>query len=293
MTPGESHYYPPRKASWRRHVADVEPWLRRLVGWERIRASLGTPLGQFCTALIVPGYSLRWTRFRAFRTHCGILYGCCVLLACAGAGRWVADIAIGLMLGIHTTSLVALAGRSSLNPTVLNILGVTGFALTALQYVVYRPIGHFVLDNLFLPLTMRGEVIVVRPRVDPHRLIAGNTVAYLLRSRHVALDHTGVLSEEGYGIERVLGLPGDHIEFFTQGVQINGIVHEREYRMPSRGELTLPPGTWFIWPHLSEAGRGIEPEVVSSIYLRLALVSERDLVGTPFNRWFGFQQRIP
>lgn len=64
--------------------------------------------------------------------------------------------------------------------------------------------------------------------------------------------------------------------------------------MPVSGELVAPEKHWFIWPELAIYENGnVNDAAVSAMMLQLAVVSEKQLVDRPFERWFGRKQITP
>ena len=74
-------------------------------------------------------------------------------------------------------------------------------------------------------------------------------------------------------------------------IRVNGAFMGRLAYHPKTGEVVVPPGNWYIWPTMKTVvNRMVRQEVISEVIAGRALVSEKQIIGRPFETWFGRKQ---
>src|SRR5262245_29311040 len=105
-----SSYYPPRARWYTSLFFNASKPLRRQFHLEKIRLPGGLSAGRFCLSLLVPGF--------AFYACGQLLLGgllfaghlLAALIFIAALGFFAANVAYGLMIAVHATSIVYLEG---------------------------------------------------------------------------------------------------------------------------------------------------------------------------------------
>jgi hypothetical protein len=93
------------------------------------------------------------------------------------------------------------------------------------------------------------------------------------------------------GFGPVLAVPGDRVEFSEKTFLVNGVPQPLMPHMPAGGSLVVAENRWFIWPSFSISGQGNEARI-SELMMSAATVSQEQLVGKPFKRWFWRKQTL-
>jgi len=261
--------------------------IRRRLALDRIRLPVGVTLFGTLVGILVPGLAVY---LKGSRLWGGAAMGACALAASVfflWLGHPVATWAFALLMSVHATGLLYYLGPlladSSFQFRVFCAVGV----LALLGFVLYLPVGNFLENHWFMPMAVRGQVVVVDKTKSARELNRGDWVAYTVgggRGR-------GVYLIEGYAVGRVLAVGGDQVRFTAESVEINGASLPRLPRMPTDGEIVVPEGALFVWPELDITIRGQVPEGnVTGALLELAVVPASQVVGKPFERWFWRRQ---
>jgi len=275
--------YPPR-ARWYRGL--YVPWLefRRTLYLERISLPGGVSASKCLLGLLVPGFSFIVLERRILGRM--ILAGYCLagLGFMAAFGYRVGSVALGLMIAAHATSIVYLEGRWLAGSEFRTRIGLAILTLIALWGLAYLPLIHLVERQLCMPMRIGDNVIIVQRGVSADSIRRGDWIAWRIQEENAP----GVFVQSGLSIDAVLAVAGDRVEFTKEALLVNGKPLPRAPHMPITGSFVVVEKTWFIWPQLGTNGRADGGEAaVSSAMQRLATVSEKQLVGKPFKRWFG------
>jgi hypothetical protein len=151
---------------------------------------------------------------------------------------------------------------------------------------LYLPIQGQVERHLFRPTTYRGKVMIVHP-CSPWEVRRGELIVYKMEGGL----GTGIYLRTGLGVGPILASPGDRVRFTATTFLVNGFPRERIAGMPAEGEWRISAGNWMVWPDLDISVRGQVPTVnVHGALQQLSMVSEGQLVGKPFKRWFWRRQ---
>lgn len=287
MSEYSSPYYPPR-AHW--YSPLLRPWyrLRRLPWVDKLLDTRLPPLRDLCLTLLLPGYSLRTTGHPRLAKICQLTYLGLGLVFVVALGYIVADLAMGLMIGIHTASAMFGLGLS---------LGPIGYdrrialalsTLTLLCLLFYLPVRNWVTTEFLVPLQCPGNVIIINRQADLRTVRRGDIIAY--QTPEFSPGH-GYLVRAGYGFDPVAAVAGDRVRFMKFGMIVNGEWFPKESYMPASGELIVPEGKVYVW-HSMKTWRA--PVAYPDAVLRdTALVDESRFVGKAFKYWFWRKQTLP
>jgi signal peptidase I len=313
MDPQFSSYYPPRaQERWTpvelgSRMDRLGVWLRRVFerspfGSQTILSLTGT---EFLLCLFVPGYAYGRLRHRALGWgFFGVWWvaGLCVLVL---LGReTVTGWALGAMTSCHASGIGYLLLRereaSREQPvglwTKVWLPTAVWFACAAL---IYWPGFRVFQDAVARPLRIPGEdrLIIVNSRTQAPAVTRNDLIAY--QSDEFRLGAAGglpVVVRGGWMIGRVIGTPGDKVEFGANRVLLNGRSQARQAWMPTSGGFRVEADQWFIWPTVDLRlvnNQQLSEDTVQEAFLRLARVPQENFVGRAFNRWFFHRQDIP
>jgi hypothetical protein len=269
--------------------------LRRRLALDRVEAPAGVPWLRLALGLLVPGVAF-WLRGRspwAFPASClcALLAG--VFIVCFGLPP--ANIAFGLLISVHGFGFAWLCEpwlpNSSSRARILYSLG----ALLLIGGLIYQPLRSYIQRRWVMPIQVRNRVVLVQPFADPAAasrspsLNRGDWVAYRVPDGG---SHQ-VFIRGGIGFDRVLALPGDLVRFEQRGYSINGVTTPLRPDMPRQRDWVVPEKHWFIWPDLGIGGHGAVPGgALSEAMMDLATVSQEQLIGKPYERWF-WRRQVP
>lgn len=235
-------------------------------------------------ALLIPGFSFIAHDRRVLGRMILAGYGLAGPVFLAGFGYRIGSLALGLMIAAHATSIVYLEGRWLAGSEFRTRFGLAILTLIALWGLVYLPIIHLLERHWCMPMRIGGNVIIVQPAVSADSIRRGDLIAWRIHEENAP----GVFIQSGLSIDPVLAVAGDEVEFTKEALLVNGKPLSRAPHMPVAGSFVVAEKTWFVWPRLGTNGRGDGGEAaLSSAMQRTATVSEKQLVGKPFKRWFG------
>ena len=285
-----SSYYPPRSRWYTRLFFGPGERAREWLHLDKFRLRGIISASQFLLSVALPGFAF----FALGRRTLGRLfvagYVLCLLVFVVALGYFAGNVAYGLMISVHATSIIFLeelwfAGdrfRVRLIAAICTILMVWG--------LIYAPMVRFVENHWLMPLRVGNHVLVVHQTASGS-IRRGDRLAY-----QISEDRSGVARvyiREGFGIERVLASPGDRVRFAPGKLFINDQAVAAMPHMPAAGEFVVPEKVWFIWPALDIHLRGGVPENdISAAFQRLAMVPENEIVGRAFKSWFGRRQSL-
>jgi signal peptidase I len=220
-----------------------------------------------------------------------ILRGCAVaaVVFVVFLGRLPADIAFFLLIGAQVVSAthqvrpVVWGSRVPLQMVFSVVLFV------ALTQWLYLPARDLFYRGVALPLQVEERVVIVNPRASRIGVKRGDLVAY----RIIGYAEHGVVVRDGFGLQPVLGLPGDVIEYGPAGLKVNGRTSPSLPHMSQPGGLAVPENHWFIWPQLHTGGYGNNEAYQADAYRNLALVNQENFVGRSYRWWFFWKQTLP
>lgn len=284
----ESPYYPPR-ANWLSPLRRVAQAARRLVWIDRLQLPEGVSLLAFLGSLALPGYAFVARRERLIGRILMTGYALLTLIFIVWLGTPLANLGFGLMLSLHVTSIIFL-----LNPWLIQArlpfrIASGLMVLLVVGGGIYTPLREELESRWLLPLRVNGNVVIVQTLTAAQAVRTGDWLAYAIAPER----GQGLYVHAGLGLRPVLAVAGDRIRFTPLALEINGVAQPRLAHMPTSGELVVPEKNWFLWPELaiSNPGGAAEPALTATM-LQLALVSERQFIGKPFQRWFWRRQKL-
>ena len=279
----ESPYYPPR-ARWYSRWLYAGRALRRQLWLDRIHLPGPVPTGRFIGGLLVPGYAFYAGGKRLIGR--AILGGSVVLAAVffLWLGHPIANAAFGLLLSAHATSVLFLlspwlAGERFEVRIVAALL-----VVALLGGGLYTPARNLIQKHCLLPLRLKEQVVVIKVYSSAKDVRRGDWIAYELPPGGGA----GIHVPGGPSLGPVLAVAGDRVRFTPDGFEVNGAWRRLRSHMPTAGEMIVADKTWLVWPDVQIIGHGNIN--VPAALLPLAIVSETQFIGKPFQRWFWRRQ---
>ncbi len=307
MNPEFSSYYPPRAQ---------DRWLGRILGqrldrlriWLRLRFSrsfLATPLvlsfnaPELLLCLLIPGEPYRRLGQRTLgRVFLIIWWAWALVLLIFLGSPTLNGFAVSGMISCHASGLGFLYLRdretsrgypAGLRVKILAQLVAWLFCAGLLYWPGYRFFENTVARPMFIP--GENSSVVFDPHAARADVARGDLVAF--KNESFRLDR-GARLAGGLMLGRVIGLPGDRVEFGPHRIRVNGHDAERLPTMPTEGELVAAPGEWLVWPTVKLPGyEGSDSGAMAETYLRLANVPQQNFVGRAFRRWFFQRQDQP
>jgi len=290
-----SPYYPPR-ARWYSRVFGIWHTLQRRMGLDRLQLPEGISAAAFIVSLLVPGLAFTVRRERLIGRAILLGYGLLALVFLVGLGYPVANVAFGLMLSAHVTSILFL-----LNPWLAEARFASRIATSLILLLlvgggVYAPLREGLQTSFLMPLRIKENVVIVRTFSSPRSIQRGDRIVYSLETFSGGDAHReggAVWAKAGFGLGPVLAVAGDRIRFMPEVFEVNGVSRQSLPHMPKTGEAVVPEKSWFIWPEVAMSGNGNAQEsVISTTMLQMANVAETQFIGKPFKRWFWRRQII-
>jgi signal peptidase I len=197
---------------------------------------------------------------------------------------------LALAASIHVSALLSLLGPALVNWTTGRRVLLSLLLFLGLRVGVYEPIAGWA-GRVYsmLPLTgftpgtyvQDGDVLLYEGRWQrPATFQRGEIVAYRVRARQ----RGGVMAAEGVGLDRVVGLPGDHIRVNAGTLRVNGgrAPGPRSplgpmTRMPDL-DFTVPQGCYAILPSRLQMAVHGNPQV-NLMFGELSCVAAEDVWG--------------
>ncbi len=231
------------------------------------------------------GYWGRWPRKHAALASLGAFL--LFLLFFVFLGTEWANWMLGLLLAVHATGLLLLFRIWLIEARLRFRLMLIVALLIGLYGMLYSPFQNFVQEQLFMPLHIRDQVVMVNRTASDRSLKRNDWIVF----SYNAARGNQVTMQGGYSASPIYGMPGDHVRFTPHACVVNGVPRPRRDMMPESGELQVPSDRWFVWPEfvVHNRGRASEQEIAQMIMSR-AFVAKGDLAGRPFKRWFWRQQ---
>lgn len=233
-------------------------------------------------SLMIPGYAFR-ARVRWLGTALLAVYVLLLLLFLVELGTSLANVAFGLMIALHATSICYALEQMTGSLTLLKRFGLALAILIIMGTLIYRPLLGQMQAHLFMPIRLNDRVYIVKPLTNPDTVQPGTLVVYNMPR----WSRGHYLMRAGLGIGKVLAEEKEHVEFTSEGVLVNNTLLPRKAFMPLQGALDVPEKHWFIWPELDINRQPKVPDhILGDMYSSQALVSKDQFVGTICKRWF-------
>jgi len=286
---GHSEFYPPR-ARW---PVLRSKWFRRR--WWRAKAffiesdALGCSPADAILSFVIPAYAFKVFGHRWIALGLAIAY----VVAAAVYVYWVGYYASALMvmISIHVSSAGFLCKRVLVGlKFALRVM--TAFGIFLFLYgLVYKPLNAEFGETI-IPLRVGKDIVIINRLISRATIQRGELIAYQIRGGYSGEHNAALAVQSGFGLSRALAVPGDTIRFFPKKIEINGRKQPSQSYMPMTGELRLAQNQWFVWPEFGASGnRVLGFEQISAAFLERAVISEKDIVGKPCERWFWKQQK--
>src|SRR5262245_44804548 len=207
-------------------------------------------------------------------------------------GYILGNFGYGLMVGAHASSLLFLQSRWLRNQCRFGFrLAIAIVTLLVLWRIIYAPFIELARTHWWMPLQVRGHVVIVQRSVSVDAIRRGDVVAYSAgeSSRGTAHGVGGaVYVQAGLGCAEVLAVGGDRVKFLSDGFEVNGRKQPLLADMPQSGELIVPEKHWFIWPQFDINFRGnASPGAITATKLGMATVAQDQFLAKPYRHWFG------
>ena len=216
-----------------------------------------------------------------------LLYCVAGVVFIAALGYVIGSVAFGLMIAAHATSIVYLEGRWLADSELRTRLGAALATLIAVWAFLYYPLVRFVETHWLTPMRVGGNVVIVWRGGGADSVRRGDWIAWRIEYR----GGEQVYLQAGLGIDPVLAVAGDQVEFTKDAVLVNNKPLPRSQLMPTSGGFVVAEKTWFVWPRLDSMRHGgVGDAAVSAVLQRAAMVSETQFVGKPLKHWFGRRQ---
>lgn len=256
----------PRRLIYR--ARDLASEARRIVTRSTVEESrIPLPEPQILSRLIVPG----WAHMHSGLAIRGRFFLAAYLpLLVLGLARWgtgLGSILLGLAFSVHSSSVVDILVRQG-TVRFPKMMVTTLLVSLILAVLVYVPAGQ-VLARVAAPIQYRYDA----PPFERYDVVLINQWAYALtaprrgdivqfRPLNLTRQGTGdqalharVVLEEDAAIDRIVGLPGDHVVWDDGRLSINGttvawrpLIPER---LPKHLDMTVPEGRYMILPTAS------------------------------------------
>ena len=282
-----SSYYPPR-AGLNRHFNQISYAVRRRLHLEQLGLKLKTTPSRFFFGLIVPGFSFLDAGWGTMGKATMIGWTLAALVFLIWLGYAAANIAFGLMMSMHVSSILYLHNRAFPEMPVLRRLMFSIMVLLIVGQVVYVSGLKLCQSYVFMPLRVGEKTYVINRLGDPGTLRRGDFVA----CHAEATSADSVRIREGYILNKVIAVPGDRIDFKPGQFAVNGVLYTDLPRMPESGTTVLDQHTWLVWPSLETVVKmNVNPQSVSAAVLKMAKIERGQVIGKPFRRWF-FRKQI-
>ena len=286
MSEYSSPYYPPR-AHW--YSPFLRPWyrLRRLRWVQSILDVQWGLLRNLFPTFLLPGYSFRLAGHFVTAKVCQYSYLGLGLVFLIALGYGVANVAMGLMIGIHTASALFGLGSSLGQIGYRRRIALALSVMVLLCLLIYLPVRNWITEEFLVPLRCKGNVVIVNRLADIRAVRRGAIVAY--KTPDFSPAH-GYRVDAGYGFDPVATVAGDRVRFTKFGMVVSGQLFPKQPYMPASGELIVTEGQLYVC-HSMRTWRA--PIAYPDAVLRdTALVDESRFVGKAFEYWFWRKQTL-
>jgi len=285
-----SSYYPPRARWYTRLFFVPAERARRSFHLDRLRWPGGISTGNFLLSLALPGFAFFALGRQRLAWIFAAGYAIALLLFVVALGYALGNIAFGILISLHATSIVFLEGLWLSASSFRTRLGAALCTLVAIWTLVYAPFVAYLQRHWLVPLRVGNHVVVVHI-TGLKAIHRGDLVAYEIEDRY-AFTQRRIILRPGLSLDRVLALPGDQVKFRAKELLVNNQVAAAPPNLPTAGEFVVPEKTWFIWPQFAILGHGIPVADIQAAIQETAFVPARQIIGKPFKRWFGRRQSL-
>ncbi|MCB9866128.1 MAG: hypothetical protein H6816_05785 [Phycisphaerales bacterium] len=266
---------PPRAPRWEINTAATQ-LCNRVINW--LRAAWNRRPNWFVVSRTdVPWTALAWSLIpgmpliRYGRKRSGyaviVLWLTCIAASLATLGRAAGSVWLTLAVLLHTLSILILLSAELALQDLISRAAFGALLFAGVRFLVYAPIlmlarGFYVpleLTNFVsCPLIGNGDVLLYEGRwFRPDRFNRGDVVFYRIRGWQAA----GLNLHDGYGLDRIIGAPGDRVELRGHDLWVNGAPLPSERQplgtlgivVPDHA-VTLSAGEYLIFPSCISMG---------------------------------------
>lgn len=256
---------------------------------------------------IVPGWAHRHRGQRRLGWFLTCVWLGLILLAAAlmgGPFGWTAYFAL---VGWHGLAINLILNRRLLEMNVLARMGTGLLIWGCLNIFLYLPAG-VVLQRFVAPFQVNGILsgpvlsdgdilLTTGPAIRPEVIQRGDIVLYRLSRDALRAGYANINARDGFGVDRIIGLPGDHIEVEGSSIKVNGdpvFPAEMPIRPgfhPFACNLVLPEGAYFIVPStLVMRVYYMNQAQMSDLFSSASVVRSEDILGRVLVRWRPFRR---
>lgn len=280
----DNPYYPPRA---RGGVAVRELWWRLVRRWQWPGAQKLIPAGvspeRFLAALAVPGFAFVAARHVRLGVVVMALAFVCAVVFVVFLGWPICWGAASLLMAVHMIGLAFLLEKAGAARRVKAVL----VAVVLVGGCVYGPL-FWGISRVFLPLQVDGRVAILK-RQAPRELARGGWVGIRVPGGYA----DSIRLKGGIWLVRVLGVPGDVVEFSKDSYRVNGESFGALDYMPTKGRVVLGQDEWFVWSSLNIRNHGVDRERVSGFLMGYSVIPRSRVLGVPCKTWFGRKIELP
>jgi hypothetical protein len=279
---------------WPEHVPRWRPRLNLLehVPWEAVALSALLPgLGQI-------RYGTRWTGWTLLTAWLA-----CLVPAVAFYGTEVSPLLFGGAMSVHAAAILALMGADLAEKGLLGRMVYGAVVFAGIGLLVYWPL-QWLGGQFYTPLHVagiqaqlgvhHGDVVWYQgPWRRSWTFQRGDIVLYTINGGAVA-GHAYI--GNGYGLDRILGVPGDRVTLRKNEVLVNGLPVPWEHQplgvLPRLGDIELTAGynEYVILPTTLPMQMHGNVQAIP-ILVAVSRVKETDIIGrivfrtSPWSRW--------
>lgn len=281
----------PRRLIYR--ARDLASEARRIITRSTIEDShIPLPEPQILSRLIVPGWAHIHTGLAIRGSVFLAAYLPLLLLGLAQWGTGLASVLLGLAFSVHASSVVDILVRQG-TVRFPRMMATTLLVSLILAVLLYVPAGQ-VLARIAAPIQYMHDA----PPFQRYDVVLINEWAYALtaprRGDIVQFRPTyfrrqarvGYVVEEDAAIDRIVGIPGDHVIWDVDHLTINGtpvawkpLVPER---LPKHLDMTVPEGRYMILPTASVGAPNASG--AESFWKLSSMVGQENILGRAFLR---------
>lgn len=286
MSKFASPYYPPR-ARWYGSLWKIGGSLKRHFGLTRVRLPRTMSFCALIGGLLVPGLAFYMRGSRLWGKVALAMSGLLFAAFFVWLGYPAGNLAFGLLLSIHSTSIVYLCEPLLIDARLRTRIFFSMGALAAVGGLLYLPLRSLLQEYCFMPINVGDRVVVVRAYASVKSVYRGDWIAYSLNDA----GGNGIYVRAGLGLGPVLATAGEQVRFGETTFEVNGIPTARQVHMPVSGDFVVPENDWFVWPEVDISGHGnVGEAALSATLLKMSMITKEQFVGKPFKRWFWRRQ---
>jgi signal peptidase I len=271
---------------------------RRITGSVVVDSRIPLPEPAILSRLMVPG----WAHLHSgFRIRGLAFFWAYVVLLAMGLLQWGTEfgsVLLGLAFSVHASSIIDILLRQG-TVRFPRMIATAAVVFAGLSIVAYYPAGQ-VLMRVAAPIEYGTDVLPFK-RLDvvlvnrwafalsgPRRgdVVLFTPVSTNRVSANLAIPFVRFAFEEDEVIDRLIGLPGDHVVWDSGKLAINGTEVSwaplRPERLPKHLEVRVPEGRYLIFPTTSigPANAGM-PE---SSWKQVSMIPENAILGGVYLR---------